>query len=236
MLKTYSITTTTSAYLVVLAILTLPLLLRINYPPAPPAASSLATPLTTRGIAALTSPPTASSLVTSSSTKMCFPLQAPPHPPISTPSLSPIRLPLLPRHLALRRCPRHARPRRPHLRTSTRATCGLVDVYRTMHGHTRATCGPVGLYRTTRGHACATPGPVDERHALRRPCPRLPPLWEHHSLSTCGLGLVDEHGPPCQARCRLSPVQDDCARGTRRRLSPARDDCARGTRRLDIPL
>jgi hypothetical protein len=113
--------------------------------PAPLTASSLATLLTTRGIAVLTSPPIASSsLVMSSSTKMCFPLLAPHHPPISTPSLSLIRVP---RHLAshhyphlaqLQRplmwsqrphayhiwlrhphshaCLRQARPRRPHLR------------------------------------------------------------------------------------------------------------------------
>jgi hypothetical protein len=74
----------------------------------------------------------------SSSTKMCFPLPAPPRPPTSTPSLSPIRVPIPPRHLPprhrpltrprrtraylmqLRRphshaCLRHARPRRPRL-------------------------------------------------------------------------------------------------------------------------
>jgi hypothetical protein len=74
---------------------------------------SLSIPLTTRGIVVLTSPHTASSsLVTSSSTKMCFLLLAPPHPPISTPSLSLIRLPHHPRRPALRRCLHHVRPRR----------------------------------------------------------------------------------------------------------------------------
>jgi hypothetical protein len=57
---------------------------------------------------------------------MCFPLLAPPHPPILTPSSSPIRflphlrLPVLHRYLLLvrplRPLPRHARPRRPRLR------------------------------------------------------------------------------------------------------------------------
>jgi hypothetical protein len=71
-------------------------------------------PLTTRGITVLSSHPIASSsLVTSSSTKMCFPLLAPAHPPISTPSLSLIRVPIPPRHLASHCCSRHARLHRP---------------------------------------------------------------------------------------------------------------------------
>jgi hypothetical protein len=51
---------------------------------------------------------------------MCFPLLAPPHPLISIPSLSLIRVPIPPRHLASHRCPHlewlhrpRARPRRP---------------------------------------------------------------------------------------------------------------------------
>jgi hypothetical protein len=76
-----------------------------------------------KGIAALSSHPIASSsLVTSSSTKMCFPLSAHPRPPILTPSLSPIRVPLPPRYLASHHYPhlvsRHrplAWPRRPRL-------------------------------------------------------------------------------------------------------------------------
>src|SRR5699024_5503377 len=77
------------------AIPTLTPTLPISYLLAPLAASSLATPRTTRGIAVLALPPTAySSPVTSFLTKTCFPLLAPPHPPISTPSLSPIRFPL----------------------------------------------------------------------------------------------------------------------------------------------
>jgi hypothetical protein len=137
--------TTTFGCSVVPAIPTPPPLPLTSCLPAPLTASSLATLLTTRGIAVLTSPPIASSsLVMSSSTKMCFPLLAPHHPPISTPSLSLIRVP---RHLAshhyphlaqLQRplmwsqrphayhiwlrhphshaCLRQARPRRPHLR------------------------------------------------------------------------------------------------------------------------
>jgi hypothetical protein len=105
--------TTTFTCLAVHTILTLPPPLPISYLLVPPATSSLATPLTTRGIAVLTSPPTASlSPVTSSSTKMCFPLLAPLHPSISTLSLSPIRLLLHPRRLALRHCPLHAWLRR----------------------------------------------------------------------------------------------------------------------------
>jgi hypothetical protein len=87
--------TTTFACSAVPAIPTLPSPLPISYLLAPPAASSSVTPLTTRGIAVLTSLPTAySSLVTSFSTKMCFPLLAPPHSSISTLSLSPISFPL----------------------------------------------------------------------------------------------------------------------------------------------
>jgi hypothetical protein len=118
---------TTFACSAVPATLTLPLPLHISFLLAPPAVFSLATPLTTRGTGVWTSPPTASSsLVMSSSTKMCFPLLAPPHPPILTPSSSPIRflphlrLPVLRRYLLLvrplRPLPRHTRPRRPRLR------------------------------------------------------------------------------------------------------------------------
>jgi hypothetical protein len=86
--------TTTFACSVVSAIPTLSLLLPISYLLAPLAASSSVTPLTTRGIVFLTSSPTAYSyLVTLFSMKICFPLLAPPHPPISTPFLSPIRSP-----------------------------------------------------------------------------------------------------------------------------------------------
>jgi hypothetical protein len=63
-----------------------------------------------------------SSLITSFSTKMCFPLLAPPHPSISTPYLSPIRLPLHPRRPALRRCLHHVRPRRLRSRLFLRDT------------------------------------------------------------------------------------------------------------------
>jgi hypothetical protein len=63
-------------------------------------------------------PIASSSIVTSSSTKMCFPLLAPPYPPISTPSLSLIRVPFTPKHLALHRCPHHARLH--HLRVRLR--------------------------------------------------------------------------------------------------------------------
>jgi hypothetical protein len=118
---------TTFACSAVPATLTLPLPLHISFLLAPPAVYSLATPLTIRGTGVWTSPPTASSsLVMSSLTKMCFPLLAPPHPPILTPSSSPIRslphlrLPVLRRYLLLvrppRPLPRHARPRRPRLR------------------------------------------------------------------------------------------------------------------------
>jgi hypothetical protein len=74
-----------------------------------PLVSSLATPLTTRDIAVSTSPAIASSsLVTSFLTKMYFPLLAPPHPSISIPSLSLLRVHLLPRHHASHPCPRLA--------------------------------------------------------------------------------------------------------------------------------
>jgi hypothetical protein len=123
--------TTTCACSAVPATLTFPLPPLTSFLLAPLAASSSATPQTTRGIGAWTSPPTASSsLVTSCSTKMCFPLQAPPHPPILTPSSSPTRFPPHPRRPVLRRyrllvqprrhssrpSPRHARPRRSCLR------------------------------------------------------------------------------------------------------------------------
>jgi hypothetical protein len=81
--------------------------------PRSTAASSWATAPTTRGTAALTSSPTAySSLVTLFLMKMTFPLLAPLHPPISTLFLSLFRFPLLPRRLALRRCPRLVELRR----------------------------------------------------------------------------------------------------------------------------
>jgi hypothetical protein len=108
--------TTTFVCSAVPAIPTLPLLLLISCLHAPSAASSLATLLTTRGISVLTSPPIASSsLVMSSSTKMCFPLLAPPCPPISTPSVSPIRVPIPPRHLASHRYPHLVQRHRPCL-------------------------------------------------------------------------------------------------------------------------
>jgi hypothetical protein len=109
------------------ATLTLPPPLHISFLLAPPVVYSLATLLTTRGTSVWTSPPTASSsLVMSSSTKMCFPSLAQPHPPILTPSSSPIRflphlrLPVLHCYLLLVRSRRpllrHARLRRPRLR------------------------------------------------------------------------------------------------------------------------
>jgi hypothetical protein len=121
---------TTFACSAVPATLTLPLPLHISFLLAPPAVYSLATLLTTRGTGVWTSPPTASSsLVMSSSTKLCFLLLAPPHPPILTPSSSPIRflphlrLPVLRRYLLLvrplRPLPRHARPRRHRLASPT---------------------------------------------------------------------------------------------------------------------
>jgi hypothetical protein len=102
---------TTSVCSVVPATLTLLLPHLTSFLLAPLVASSSATPLTTRAIDVWTSPPTASSsIVTSSSTKMCFPLLAPPHPPISTPSSSPIRSPPHPQCLVLRRCQHLVRP------------------------------------------------------------------------------------------------------------------------------
>jgi hypothetical protein len=107
--------TTTFVCLAVLAIPTLPLLLLIRCLHAPPAASSLAIPLTTRGIAVYTSPPIASSsLVMSFSTKKCFPLPVPLRPPTLTPSLSPIQVPVPPQ--PRRPCLHHARPRLRHTR------------------------------------------------------------------------------------------------------------------------
>jgi hypothetical protein len=96
----------------------------------------LATLLTARGIDVLTSPPVASSLITSSSTKTCFTLLTPPHPPISTPCLSLIRVPIPPRHLASHRCPHRAwlhrpsmRPRQPRLRRARpRRRAGLTSL------------------------------------------------------------------------------------------------------------
>jgi hypothetical protein len=105
--------TTTFVCSAVPAIPTLLPLLPISYLPAPLAASSSVTPLTTRGITVLTSSSTAySALITLSSIKMCFPLLAPPHTPISTLSLNPIRFPLHSKRPALRLCTRHAWLRR----------------------------------------------------------------------------------------------------------------------------
>jgi hypothetical protein len=110
---TQSPLTTTFACSAVLATTTLSPLLPISYLLAPLIVSSLATPLTTRGIVVLTSSPTASSsLVTLFSTKMCFPLLAPPHPPISTLFLSPIQFHLHRSRPALLHCPHHMRLQR----------------------------------------------------------------------------------------------------------------------------
>jgi hypothetical protein len=90
--------TPTFACLAVPATPTLLPSLPISYLLAPLDASSLDTPLTTRGIAALTSFLIASSSIdTLFLTKMCFPLLAPPHPPISTLFSSPIQFHLHPR-------------------------------------------------------------------------------------------------------------------------------------------
>jgi hypothetical protein len=183
------------------ATLTLLLLPLISSLLAPPAASSLATHLTTRGIGVWTLPPTtSSSLVTSSSTRMCFPLLAPPHLPTSTPSSSLIQSPLLP----------GAPPC-----AITRTPCGLDA---TARAYSRATCGPVD-------HACASRspanpsrtmrGPVDAHGSLRRPRARLPPPPRHY-LDTCRLGPVDEPGALRRPRRRLSPPRVGHACGPRR--------------------
>jgi hypothetical protein len=193
--------TTTFAFSVVPAILTLLPPLPISYLLAPLVASSWATPLTTRGIAALTSPHIASSsLIMSSSTKMCFPLLAPPHPSISTPYLSLIWLPLHPRRPALCRYlhhvrPRrlrshlflcHARPRRPclchvrprrllqrHVRPCRRARLASP----TLPSSTAAVSVPLPwhpLTRTRRRARLALPNPSSSITAASRPCPRPP--------------------------------------------------------------
>jgi hypothetical protein len=79
-----------------------------------------------------------------------FPLAGPPHPPTSTPSSSPIRLPLLP----------GAPPC-----AVTRTPCGLDAAAR---AYSRATRGPVD-------HACATRGLVDHACASRGPPTPLAP-------------------------------------------------------------
>jgi hypothetical protein len=168
--------TTTFACSVVPAILTLLPPLLTSYPHAPLTASSSATPLTTRGIAVLTSPHTAlSSLVTSSLTKMCSPLLAPP--------THRSRLPTLVRS-------GHSTPGTP-LCVATCTTCGLdassCASFRALRGpidHASATRGPVEHASATRGpdnSSCGTRGLVDERDSLRRSLPRLPPPREHHS-------------------------------------------------------
>jgi hypothetical protein len=160
---------TTFACSAVPATLTLPLPPHISFLLAPPPVYSLATPLTIRGTGVWTSPPTASSsLVMSSSTKMCFPLLAPPHPPILTPSSSPIRflphlrLPVLRRYLLLvrplRPLPRHARPRRPRLR----------------HARPRRSCLRHARPRRPRLRR-ASPTPHSSTIAAATPLPRRPP-------------------------------------------------------------
>jgi hypothetical protein len=179
------------------ATLTLPLPLHISFLLAPPAVYSLATPLTTRGTGVWTSPPTASSsLIMSSSTKMCFPLLAPPHPPILTPSSSPIRflphlrLPALRRYLLLvrprRPLPRHARPRRPRLR----------------HARPRR---PRPRHARPRRPRLASPTPHSSTIATATPLPRRPRL-----------GPVDERGPFRRPRRRLSPPRAGHTRRSRR--------------------
>jgi hypothetical protein len=162
--------TTTFACSAVPAIPTLPPPLPISYLLAPPTASSSVTPLTTRGIAVLTSSPTAySSLVTSFSTKMCFPLLAPPHPSISTLSLSPIRFPLhLGHSLLFITCSPNASPC-----AVTHATRGLDAPSRVSP---RAPRGHVDPSRTTRGT-------VNEREPLCQPRSRLPPPRASHCLA-----------------------------------------------------
>jgi hypothetical protein len=176
---------TTSTCSDVPAIPTIPLLLLISCLPAPPAASFLATPLTTRGIVVLTSSPTASSsLVTSSSTKMYFLLLGTPHPSISTPSLSPTRLP-------------HYTRRSP--RTVARATRSSDTSARTS---TRATCGPGDRACTTRGPVDL--GPVDECDSLHRSRPRLPPSRERPSLGAHEPRPLDGRDPIHRLCRRLS--------------------------------
>jgi hypothetical protein len=228
---------TTFACSAVPATLTLPLPLHISFLLAPPAVYSLATPLTTRGTGVWTSPPTASSsLVMSSSTKMCFPLLAPPHPPILTPSSSPIRflphlrLPVLhrypllvwplrplPRHARPRRSClrharprrprlRHARPRRPHLRHARPRRLRLASP--TPHSSTIAVATPLPR--------CPRLGPVDERGPVRRPRRRLsPPRVGPTSRSRCSGGsLRVVRVPPGRhpPRPRARPPDGDSAR------------------------
>jgi hypothetical protein len=176
---------TTFACSAVPATLTLQLPLHISFLLAPPAVYSLATLLTTRGTGVWTSPPIASSsLVMSSSTKMCFPLLAPPHPPILTPSSSPIRflphlrLHVLHRYLLLvrprRPLPRHARPRRPRLRHARPRRPRLASP--TPHSSTIAAATPLPRRPSTR--ACrrarpVSPTPPSSITAASRPHPPL---------------------------------------------------------------
>jgi hypothetical protein len=188
---------TTFACSAVPATLTLPLPLHISFLLAPPAVYSLATLLTTRGTGVWTSPPTASSsLVMSSSTKMCFPLPAPPHPPILTPSSSPIRflphlwLPVLRRYLLLvrpqRPLSRHARPRRPRLHharpcrprlrhTRPRRSClrhARPRQPRLRHARPRR---PRLRHARPRRPRLASPTPHSSTIAAATPLPRCPP-------------------------------------------------------------
>jgi hypothetical protein len=99
-------------------------------------------------------------------TKMCYPLLAPSHPPITTPSLSLIRVPILPRHLASHRC-QH-----------------LTQLHRTRAGPRRPL--PCHMWhRRPRSHVClrhARPRRPYQRHALlcrphlRHTRPRRPRL------------------------------------------------------------
>jgi hypothetical protein len=178
---------TTFACSAVPATLTLPLPLHISFLLAPPAVYSLATLLTTRGTGVWTSPPTASSsLVMSSSTKLCFLLLAPPHPPILTPSSSPIRflphlrLPVLRRYLLLvrplRPLPRHARPRRPRLRHARPRRHRLASP--TQHSSTIAATTPLPRRPPNRARRRArpdSPTPPSSITAASRP---------HQPLST----------------------------------------------------
>jgi hypothetical protein len=229
------------------ATLTLPPPLHISFLLAPPVVYSLATLLTTRGTSVWTSPPTASSsLVMSSSTKMCFPSLAQPHPPILTPSSSPIRflphlrLPVLHRYLLLvrsrRPLPRHARLRRPRLRHARpRQSCLRPARPRRPHlRHARPRRPRLRHARPRRPRLRHTrPRRPRLRHARpRRPrlCharPRRPRLASPTShSSTIAAATPLPRRPPIGPVDELGPFRRPC-----RRLSPPRTGHPRRSRR-----
>jgi hypothetical protein len=125
----------------------------------------------------------------SSTTKMCFPLLAPPHPPISTPSLSLIRVPIPPRHLA-------------------------STVTHTSHSFTALSCGPddpvptkCGFDTPTSTPACATRVPVDPAYATRVP---VDPACTTSDLVCAMRGPVDL---ACATRGPVDPTCTSCGPG-----------------------